>query len=76
MTSQNPENTNASEPNLKPTRDNVILIIAIVVAALNLGTSIGAIFAFNWFSLVLGLVNTLVWFAVILVQLRRTNRRK
>lgn len=59
-----------------PMRDNVIFILAIVVAALNFIGAVSAVIAFNWFSVILGLLNTLVWVAVIIVQARRTSRRR
>lgn len=77
MTTNNPASQPATEQTpSKPTRDNVILIIAIVVAALNFVGVITSLIAFNWLSVILGLLNTLVWVAVILVQLRRANARK
>ncbi|MCI1901752.1 MAG: hypothetical protein LKI93_03370 [Bifidobacteriaceae bacterium] len=79
MTANNPSPSNGNEQReqvTKPTRDNVILIIAIVVAALNFIGVISAVIAFNWLSVILGLLNTLVWVAVILVQLRRASARR
>jgi amino acid permease len=71
-----PNQAQSQETEAKPTRDNVILIIAIVVAVLNFVGVISAIIAFNWLSVILGLLNTLVWVAVILVQLRRASARR
>jgi amino acid permease len=77
MTTNNPAPQPITEQTpSKPTRDNVILIVAIVVAALNFVGVITSLIAFNWLSVILGLLNTLVWVAVILVQLRRANARK
>ncbi|MCI1984821.1 MAG: hypothetical protein LKJ47_08685 [Bifidobacteriaceae bacterium] len=76
MSASNPTPDQDQSQAVKPTRDNVILIIAIVVAVLNFIGVISAVIAFNWLSVILGLLNTLVWVAVILVQLRRASARR
>lgn len=73
MTENIPNAQQTPAPTGKPGRDNVILIVAIVVAVLNFVGAISALIAFNWLSVILGLLNTIVWVAIILVQLRRTN---
>lgn len=76
--------TNTPTPKNRMSRDNTILIIAIVVASLNLIAFISSVIAAivtvdilgNLFGIILSILNTLIWVVLIAIQLSRKNAPK